>query len=295
MFSVRSARALLPSLESGPLPVHAACAATPYQIRYTYYESKVEPYQVGSSLSGELGTSAFNQPLSLDTSSVTDMHGMFAVSSACALPPAISRAHPPCKAPPLVHALPGRNCPASHSPLCRACPRFDSADRERVQPAAELRHVQRHGHERHVLHGALRPCPAPPSLESRVLYPCMPLALPPPHTFPDIISRNTNPIPYQGGFFGLGTSAFNQPLSLDTSSVTDMNGMFYVRSGRACPGPHSNRSGPPGSHHTSPRIVSPIFDSAGRGGVQPVPELRHVQRHGHAPYVPGALHACPDP
>ena len=30
-------------------------------------------------------------------------------------------------------------------------------------------------------------------------------------------------------------SAFNQPLSLDTSSVTDMGSMFYVRSARALP------------------------------------------------------------
>ena len=30
-------------------------------------------------------------------------------------------------------------------------------------------------------------------------------------------------------------SAFNQPLSLDTSSVTDMKSMFSVRSARALP------------------------------------------------------------
>ena len=32
-------------------------------------------------------------------------------------------------------------------------------------------------------------------------------------------------------------SAFNQPLSFDTSSVTNMNYMFYVRSS-SCPAPH---------------------------------------------------------
>ena len=32
-----------------------------------------------------------------------------------------------------------------------------------------------------------------------------------------------------------GAAAFNQPLSFDTSSVIDMNGMFAVRSARALP------------------------------------------------------------
>ena len=67
MFKVRSTRALTPSLQS-------FAAATPHhpRYRYTYFESKDKPYQ-GSGL----GTTAFNQPLSLDTSSVTDMRWMF--------------------------------------------------------------------------------------------------------------------------------------------------------------------------------------------------------------------------
>jgi hypothetical protein len=50
--------------------------------------------------------------------------------------------------------------PASHHALP-----FDSAAHVRVQPATELRHFQRHGHELHIQR-ALRACPWPPSLES---------------------------------------------------------------------------------------------------------------------------------
>ena len=41
-----------------------------------------------------------------------------------------------------------------------------------------------------------------------------------------------------------GAAAFNQPLSFDTSKVTDMVRMFSVRSARAL-APHSLESGPP--------------------------------------------------
>eukprot|EP00964_Phaeocystis_antarctica_P130692 scaffold94562_cov58-Phaeocystis_antarctica.AAC.9 len=63
---------------------------------------------------------------------------------------------------------------------------------------------------------------------------------------------------------------------------------------------HSARTLPPANAlpppaHTSLRIVRPPFDSAGRVGLQPAAELRHVQRHNHAPHVRGALRACPSP
>ena len=68
---------------------------------------------------------------------------------------------------------------------------------------------------------------------------------------------------------------FNQPLSLNTSSVTDFTYMFAVRSPRACPVPKSH---PPRARrlrhrcHTpcrlpariSSSVASPPFDSAGR-------------------------------
>ena len=94
-----------------------------------------------------------------------------------------------------------------------------------------------------------------------------------------------------------GAEKFNQPLSFNTSSVTNMWSMFSVRSHRVCPGSHSLESDPeslcmprlrcrhptpsrlPG--RTSSRIACPPFDSAGRVRVQPAAQLRHVQRQGH--------------
>eukprot|EP00964_Phaeocystis_antarctica_P155966 scaffold125415_cov48-Phaeocystis_antarctica.AAC.3 len=107
--------------------------------------------------------------------------------------------------------------------------------------------------------------------------------------------------------------AFNQPLSFDTSSVTAMNQMFYVRSARALT--PSLESGlpcmplaPPPSHtltpphtpsrlpaRTLPRIVCPPLASAGRVGVQPAAQLRHIQRDNDEQHVQGALSACPGP
>eukprot|EP00964_Phaeocystis_antarctica_P045599 scaffold26259_cov55-Phaeocystis_antarctica.AAC.2 len=86
-------------------------------------------------------------------------------------------------------------------------------------------------------------------------------------------------------------SAFNQPLSFDTSSVTTMYSMFGVRSAHALAPPslhswaplvvHAARALPPAHAfprpaHTSPRIAHPLFDSAVCVGVQPAAELRHV-------------------
>jgi hypothetical protein len=64
--------------------------------------------------------------------------------------------------------------PSPHTPCCLpaspdriACPPFDSAERELIQPAAQqLRHLQGHEHGLHVL-CALRSCPDPQPL-SRV-------------------------------------------------------------------------------------------------------------------------------
>jgi len=109
-------------------------------------------------LSTRQGASAFNQPLSLDTSKVTTMQSMFNVRSARALRP-----------------------PSLKTGLPRAC---------------------------------------------RLIAPPPPHAFPPPgahlapHCMPLLSTRQT-------------ASAFNQSLSLDTSKVTTMRSMFYVRSARA--------------------------------------------------------------
>ena len=116
------------------------------------------PRIVCALISTRQGASSFNQPLSFDTSSVTDMSWMFCVRSPrVPWPPAFSRAfpvHTPLAPPPL-HAAsrPAPPRPASHTPA------FDSAARYGFQPAAELRLVQRHEHGLHVLR-ALRACPA---------------------------------------------------------------------------------------------------------------------------------------
>ena len=88
MFHVRSARA--PAL-SRALPVHAVCvAATPHAS-----PGRTPLHASHARLSTRQVTNVFNQPLSFDTSKVTDMRHMFTVRSARALPPtALSRALP---------------------------------------------------------------------------------------------------------------------------------------------------------------------------------------------------------
>ena len=100
-------------------------------------------------------------------------------------------------------------------------------------------------------------------------------------------------------------SAFNQPLSFDTSSVTDMQQMFRVRSTPVLPPICSRAStahwtpSPPstGPHPRPAHHMPSVRLSAGRVvvGVQPAAGLRHVQRHEHALHVRGALHACSVP
>jgi hypothetical protein len=134
MFHVRSARALAPNLAlSGAFPVHAACAAAAPRPP----ASRRAPRPVSHALlSTRQYASAFNQPLSFDTSKVTNMRSMFHVRSARALAPklALSGAFP-------VHAACAaaapRRLPARTS-LRIARPPFDSAGRVGVQPAAQL-------------------------------------------------------------------------------------------------------------------------------------------------------------
>ena len=177
-------------------------------------------------------SSAFNQPLSLDTSRVKRMGWMFDVRSA--------------------RALPSSACTVG---AFRGVPAACATDH-----------------------------PTPPS---RLLARMSPLLLCSP-LFPRQDAR-----------------AFNQPLSLDTSSVTDMRSMFMVRSARALPAPSTVGAtlllAPPTTPPHPPACLpacrassyaSPFY-STGRVGVQPAAEPRHVPRHSHAVDVSGALRACP--
>eukprot|EP00964_Phaeocystis_antarctica_P028545 scaffold16104_cov47-Phaeocystis_antarctica.AAC.4 len=250
---------------------------------------------------------AFNQPLSLDTSSVTTMQYMFLVRSYPRARPCTLRAPPgshlaPHRMPsvPLsavrvgvqpaaelrhlqrhIHVghalralLPVPSCPESaDEPSSARCvhrrrpppflppgpnlaphrtPPFRlSAVRVGVQPAAELRHLQCHEHELHVPR-ALLPVPCPKSaVEPSPLRPtCTAVACHPPasrvapRSAPHALLSN----PRQSA------SALNQPLSFDTSSVTNMNGMFYVRSS---PRPAPNLQSSPPLHAACPAVEPP--------------------------------------
>ena len=81
MFEVRSARALAPSLESGlPSECRLRAASAPHA-----RTPHLAPYRMCPPFATRQNAVAFNQPLSLDTSSVTDMRQMFQVRSARAL------------------------------------------------------------------------------------------------------------------------------------------------------------------------------------------------------------------
>ena len=156
MFSVRTPRACRARCQVGS-SVHAACTATAPST-----PSRLSPPCVALHVRlgfTRQGASAFNQPLSFDTSRVTEMNHMFIVRSARALPP---------------------------------------------------RSLESEG-----------------SIASAV-------APSPPHVLPPLNSARTSPhiapcLPSTRQ----RASAFNQPLSFDTSSVTTMEEMFEVHSTRA--------------------------------------------------------------
>ena len=248
---------------------------------------------------------SFNQPLSFNTSSVTDMQKMFKVHSACALcthtvvepfparcihaacavtaPPTsphriisfrIDRAGPvttafstshycstrpasltcsrcsrciplvPCAQAPVEPSLelctlharppPHRDLPASRLAPCPTsfvCPPFDLAGRRQLQPAAELRHVQRQENGTNVQgeNSARASFAQTPVEPSRARWHAAPHQ--PPRTASFLLDS------WQGA------SAFNQSINFDMSSVTDMARMFEVCS-YALPHPSSCVSRP---------------------------------------------------
>eukprot|EP00964_Phaeocystis_antarctica_P144879 scaffold110757_cov63-Phaeocystis_antarctica.AAC.2 len=88
------------------------------------------------------------------------------------------------------------------------------------------------------------------------------------------------------------------PLMFDVRSAralapTALSRALPVRAACVTATPNPTPSRLPG--RTSPRVACPPFDSAGREGVQPAAQLRHVQGHANVRDVPGALRACPGP
>ena len=147
MFNVRSARALTPSLKSGPLPVHTACAAAGPFPRASQHARRPASYAL---LPTWQSASTFNQPLSFDTSSVTDMQAMFDVRSARALAPSLESG-PALRAACAAAAL--RPCtlrPSAYRPAPRPasyCALFDSAGYKRpVQRQQALDPLRMGGH-----------------------------------------------------------------------------------------------------------------------------------------------------
>eukprot|EP00964_Phaeocystis_antarctica_P039558 scaffold22637_cov41-Phaeocystis_antarctica.AAC.2 len=142
MFLVRSARALPAASTVGP-SLHALLAPPPPPHPATSRPAR-RPSSYAS-LPTRQGAAAFNQTLSFDTSSVTTMQNMFSVRFARA--PARS-----------LHSwvLPARCLRWSRRPTPSRLPArivvplpkllFHSAVDVGVQPAAELRHDQRHKH-----------------------------------------------------------------------------------------------------------------------------------------------------
>ena len=216
--------------------MHAAC--TTATLRPPTFRLAPRP-ALYAFLSTRQGASSFNQPLSLDTSSVTTMFGMFYVRS-----PALYLRRCHLMALPLPD--PGLTSPRLTSPLLptrQSASAFNqplSLDTSSVTTMSGMFWVRS------------------PALYFATLWPSLFLTSP----------RLTSPLlPTRQS-----ASAFNQLLSLDTSSVTTMQGMFYVRSPARC------LDGPRVSAHTShlaPHRIPP-FDSAGSVDVQPAAEFRHV-------------------
>ena len=169
----------------------------------------------------------FNQPLSFDTSKVTNMGNMFYVRSARALGPSLESGPPRARQlrrrHPAPSRLPGRiPLPALHARLSTR--QFASVFNQPL--SFDTSKVTNMGNMFYVCSArALGPMAL-----SRAL-PIHAACVAPtqrPHA-----SRAPLPTLHARLWTRQDASAFNQPLSFDTSSVTTMSYMFYVRSARA--------------------------------------------------------------
>ena len=134
----------------------------------------------------------------------------------------------------------------------------------------------------------------------RIVHVACTFAPPLPHALPYLAPHFT---PHAPLVTRQGAYMFNQPLSFDTSSVTDMSSMFEVRPARASR-PMSNYSSlhaactTTAPQYLTPHVIphvhvhvhvcthhEPPFDLAVCGWLQPASEFRRVQRHEHEPDV----------
>ena len=185
---------------------------------------------------------------------------MFYVRSARALP-SQALVRPSLRAPlapPPPHALP----PPQPAPRHRiVCPPSDSAGRVGVQPAAELGHIQRHGHGLHVLR-ALRPCPAHNLRSGRALppVPCPQSTVEPSHArcVRRAVARRPPPpgphlVPHRMPSFRFSAGHVGFQPAAELRHVEGHGNVGHVlRALRACPAPQPSQSVPPRACHARP-------------------------------------------
>ena len=154
------------------------------------------------------------------------MYGMFYVRSARALAPtALGRALPVYADCVATTQRPHASRAVSLFPHRIPAP-FDSAVRVSVQPAAQLRYVQGHDHAQHVLRARSARALAPKALSRAVpVHAACVAANQRPH------ASRAAPLPTSHARLSTRqiASVFNQPLSFDTSKVTEMGYMLAVR------------------------------------------------------------------
>eukprot|EP00964_Phaeocystis_antarctica_P006284 scaffold3424_cov51-Phaeocystis_antarctica.AAC.2 len=170
-----------------------------------------------------------------------------------------------------------------------------SAGRVDVQPAAELRHLQRHGHGRYVFRALLRrvPCPQPAVAPSPAR--CVRRGRPPPAA-PRPVYLALHRLP----FFRLSAGSTGVQPAAELRHVQRHKYALHAQ-GALLPVPCTQSAVQLSPAHWTPSPLSagpqprpapygPHFQlSAERVGVPPAAELRYLQRHGHVPDVFGAL------
>ena len=175
---------------------------------------------------------AFNQPLDLNTSSVTDISYMFGVRPARALPPISTVGSSPARCLRHRHPTPSRfsarMLPTLHALL---------STRQQASAFNQPLSFDTSKVSSMTLMFLVRPTPALPPISGRApplhaagmhCVACIAVARRPPAPRPA-----PRPASYALVSNRQSATAFNQPLSFDTSEVTDMNAMFMVRSTQA--------------------------------------------------------------